>query len=369
MTKPIAFTSRKSFSDRATAVLATAHWTFTTRRVARMDACGLSTDFAAARPGDLVLCEVVEIGQHRRLQLTTKRFKTAYEGDFFVACVGDRYAPDQFEGRADITGEFAHLLAGGGVVGTVEHAHERMKPPTTARPIGLLVDYDGDVINVSRYGLPKCGVPDDVTVLGVFGASMNAGKTTAAVSLAHGLARAGYAVAGAKITGTGSFGDFLAFEDTGVATFDFTDAGLASTYRATMSDIEDAFETVVGHAAAGGAEIVVVEIADGVFQKETAAILKGSKIKDRLDGILFAAPDALGAVGGVDVLNRYGLRPFAVSGMVTRSPLAMCEAITVTEVPHLSRDQLCDPASVSAHIRPLLRNRRLSHPFAHRMAA
>ncbi|MEM8626497.1 MAG: DUF1611 domain-containing protein [Pseudomonadota bacterium] len=356
MNKPIAFTSRQSFSESAIGVLSTAHWTFTTRRVARADVCGLSNGFAAAQPGDLVLCEISEIGHHRRLQLRSKRFKTAYVGDLFVACVGDRYAPDQFEGRAEITDQFCHLLAGGGVVGTVEHAHERMAPPTLVRPIGLLVDAGGAVLNVSRYSLPKRVLPSHVTVLGVFGASMNAGKTTAAVSLAHGLSRAGFAVAGVKITGTGSFGDFLAFEDAGVATFDFTDAGLASTYRVPLSHIEDSFETLAGHACARGAQIVVVEVADGVFQRETAAILQASKIKDRLDGVLFAAPDALGSVGGVEVLDRYGLRPFAVSGMVTRSPLAMQEAFNETSVPHISRDQLCDPISICEHVGPLLRS-------------
>lgn len=356
MDKPIAFTSQADVTCGAMAALSRAHWTFTTRRVARHDAVGLSDAFAAAQPGDLVLCEITEIGQHRRLQLTSKRYKKSYVGDLFVACVADRYAPDQYEGRAEITNRVGHLLAGGGVVGTLEQAHERMAPPTKVRPLGLLVDASGDAINVSRYGLAKRAIPGQVTVLGVFGASMNAGKTTAAVSLAHGLSRAGYAVAGAKVTGTGSFGDFLAFEDTDIATFDFTDAGLASTYRMPLSRIEDSFETLVGHAAAGGAEVVVVEVADGVFQKETAAILRASKIKDRLDGILFAAPDALGSVGGVHALDGYGLRPFAVSGMVTRSPLAVREAFAETGVPHMTQEQLCDPVSISERVRPLLRS-------------
>ncbi len=337
------------------AALAKAHWTFTTRRVDRSHAVALSPEIDAARPGDLLLGELTEISQHRRLQLTSKRYKKSYVGDLFVACVGDRYAPDQFQGVAKVAPDMGHVLAGGGVVGTVEHAHERMAPPTAFRPIGLVTDDTGSVINVGRYGLEKRAIPQDVTVLGVFGASMNAGKTTAAVSLAYGLSRAGYAVAGAKVTGTGSFGDFLAFEDTGIATFDFTDAGLASTFRVPLSRIEDAFETLVGQAAAGGAQIVVVEIADGVFQKETAAILAGSRIKDRLDGLLFAAPDALGSVGGVGVLERHGLRPMAVSGMVTRSPLAVAEATTTTGVPHITREQLCDPQEVVARFRPALR--------------
>ena len=356
MNKPIALTSHASVAATAMAALSKAYWAFTTRRVDRSQAAGLSKGLATARTGDLVLCEVTEINQHGRLQLATKRYKKGYVGDLFVACVGDRYAPDQYQGRAEITDQVGHLLAGGGVVGTVEKAHERMGPPTRVRPLGLLVDAGGSVINVSRYGLAKRAIPADLTVLGVFGASMNAGKTTAAVSLAYGLSRAGYRVAGAKITGTGSFGDFLAFEDAGVAMFDFTDAGLASTYRVPVARIEEGFETLAGHAAAAGAEIVVAEIADGVFQKETAAILRASRIRDRLDGILFAAPDALGSVGGVQVLGRHGLRPFAVSGMVTRSPLASQEAFAETGVPHIARQHLCDPDAVCRHVQPLLRS-------------
>lgn len=356
MDQSITFTPPAFTAGNVKSRLASAHWTFTTRRVNHDDVAGFSRSFDEAKAGDLVLCEITEINQHRRLQLTTKRYKKSYVGDLFVACVGDRYAPDQFQGAAQINGQAAHLLAGGGVVGTVEHAHERMAPPTIVRPLGLLTDDKGKTINVARYGLVKHAIPSDVTVLGVFGASMNAGKTTAAVSLAYGLSRAGYAIAGAKITGTGSFGDFLAFEDTGIPTYDFTDAGLASTYRVPLKRIEDGFETVVGHAAEGGAEIVVVEIADGVFQGETAEILRASKIKDRLDGLMFAAPDALGSVCGVQVLSGYGLRPFAVSGMVTRSPLAVQEAVTQTGVTHMTREQLCDPDPVSAQIRPYLRS-------------
>ncbi len=350
-----ALLSQTPIVGRAMPALAGAHWTFTTRRVDRNDVAGLSKHFPAARTGDLVLCEITRIGQHKRLQLASKRYKKSYVGDLFVACVGDRYAPDQFQGRAEITAEAGDLLAGGGVVGTVEYAHDRMAPPTRVRPLGLLVDLEGSVINVSRYGLPKRKIPDGVTVLGVFGASMNAGKTTAAVSLAHGLSRAGYAVAGAKVTGTGSFGDFLAFEDTGIATFDFTDAGLASTYRVALSRIQESFETLVGHAAAQGAQIVVVEIADGVFQQETAAILENSAIGKRLDGLLFAAPDALSSAGGVQALERYGQRPFAISGMVTCSPLAMREAVAATGVPHVTCQQLCDPDDIAERVRPLLR--------------
>ena len=99
----------------------------------------------------------------------------------------------------------------------------------------------------------------------------------------------------------------------------------------------------------------MVEIADGVFQQETRAILKSSGIRDRLDGILFAAPDALSALGGVMVLEKEGLNPFAISGMVSCSPMAAAEAAEVTARPILSREDLWSSDAIARHVAPLMR--------------
>ncbi|MCV3271302.1 P-loop NTPase family protein [Roseobacter sinensis] len=344
-----------SFDFDLTMLHLNAKWAFTTRRVNHEDVAGLDPAVDLGVAGDLVLCEITEINQHQKIQLASGRASTSYLGDKVVLCIGDRYAPDQFEGAARITSGGADLLAGGGVVGTMEHAHARMAEPTKLRPIALLTDRSGEVINIARYGLSERKIPEHVTVIGVFGASMNAGKTTAAVSLAHGLAQAGFGVAGVKATGTGAFSDFNAFEDAGVSAMDFTDAGMPTTYRMPMDRIETGFETLVGTAAENGADIVVVEIADGVFQQETREILAGSRIRDRLDAILFATPDALGAVGGTRVLADHGLKPFAISGKLTLSPLAVMEARAATGIPQLSREDLCNPSAVMSVVGPFLR--------------
>lgn len=334
-------------------------WAFTTRRVRRSDIRGIRTDLDHAIPGDLVLCEIVEIGQHKNIQLADRRVSTSYPGDLVVLALGDRYAPDQFHASASLqTGELAQLIAGGGLVGRVDAAHAFMKEATVVRPIGLLTDAEGEAVNVEVYALPRLRANHTATVIGVFGASMNSGKTTAASSLAHGLKRAGFVTAGIKATGTGAFGDYNSFADAGVPVLDFTDVGMATTYRMPMSRIEAGFETLIATAAAGGAEVIVVEIADGVFQQETRAILQAGAIRDRLDGILFAAPDALSALGGVHVLEKLGLSPFAISGMVSCSPLARAEAEEVTGLPVLSREDLWNSAVIHAHVAPMMRHLR-----------
>ncbi|MEO0543258.1 MAG: DUF1611 domain-containing protein [Pseudomonadota bacterium] len=332
-----------------------AKWTFTTRRVNRNDARGVSTNYAKAKAGDLLLCEITEIGQHKNVQLADRRMSKSYPGDLVVLCLGDRYAPDQFLASAVVDDDKIDLVAGGGVAGRVDASHANMRSPTQLKPIGLLTGARGQVLNVADYALPAMTANSDITVIGVFGASMNSGKTTAATSLAHGLIRAGYAAAGVKATGTGAFGDFNSFEDGGAPALDFTDVGMATTFRMPLERIEAGFETLVSTAATRGAEVVVVEIADGVFQQETREILMSSSIRDRLDGILFAAPDALSALGGVTVLDQMGLMPFAISGMVSCSPLATAEAAEVTGLPILSRQDLWSPEVIAVHVAPLMR--------------
>lgn len=341
------------------ALLNRAKWAFTTRRIQRNDVRSLDANLDGAIPGDAVLCEIVSIGQHKNVQLADRRSSALYPGDTVVLVLGDRYAPDQFHASACLrSGELAQMVAGGGLVGRVDAAHAFMKDATVVRPLGVLVDGRGSPVNVETYALPRRAANHSATVIGVFGASMNSGKTTAASSLAHGLQRAGFATAGIKATGTGAFGDYNSFADAGVPVLDFTDVGMASTYRMPMARIEAGFETLIATAAADGAEVIVVEIADGVFQQETRAILSASAIRDRMDGILFAAPDALSALGGVVVLEKLGLSPFALSGMVSCSPLARAEAEEVTGLPVLSREDLWDPGKIEAHVVPMMRHLR-----------
>jgi hypothetical protein len=336
-------------------LLSSAKWAFTTRRVRRAEVKRLAGDFRAASTGDLLLCEILEVGQHKKIQLADRRNSTSYPGDLVVVVLGDRYAPDQFMARAAVDSPHLSLAAGGGVAGRVEARHAFMEEPTRLRVHACLRADCGRAINVADYALDPLEAPEDVTVLCVVGASMNSGKTTAAAALAHGLSRAGHRVAGIKATGTGAFGDFNALADAGVPVSDFTDAGMATTFRMPLARIERGFETLVGHAARAGARTCVIELADGLFQQETRSLLHASVVRERMDGLMLAVPDALSAYGGVTALAESGLKPFALSGMVSCSPLASAEASEATGLPVLSREALCDPATVRGLVAPCLR--------------
>ncbi len=338
-----------------------AKWAFTTRRVHRGDAAGLSHDLAAARAGDLVLGRVERISSHKSIQLSEGRPAALYEGDLVVLACGARYAADQFEGLAALDPQGADMLAGGGVLGRMRAAHGKMTQPTRITPLGLLADRQGAILNLARYALASSPRPVGLTALCVVGASMNSGKTDATASFAHGLMRAGRRVAAIKVTGTGAFGDINAYRDAGVPiTLDFTDAGMVSTYREPHACIAAALDTLLAAAACEGADVAVVEVADGVLQAETDALLADPDTRSAFAGFLFAAPDALAAVGGVAALLRHGIAPVCLTGLIARAPLLVAEAEGATGLRVLSREALRDPAEAIA----LLHRLEAARPLA-----
>ena len=336
-----------------------AKWAFATRRVVRADVFGLSKKFAEAESGDLVLGRVSFIGQHKGLQLTTGRRSILYPGDFVVAACGARYAPDQFEGTAEILPKGADLLAGGGCVGRMTYKNSKVSAPTGIEPLGLLTRCDDGKINLGDYALPPRPRSTAIPVVAVFGSSMNADKTTAATALVRGLKQAGWMVAAIKGTGTGAFGDFNSVTDAGAHyVADFTDTGMASTYQQPMVRVKAAIQTLMSEAKTQGANIVVLEIADGLFQQETAALLADAEFRTWISGVIFACGDPLAAAGGVAEMDRVGLKPAALTGILSCSPMSSTEASSATGVPVLTKQDLSDPAEASALAQALI------HPTA-----
>ena len=319
----------------------------------------IASDTAAPRAGDLVLARVGHIGQHRRIELRNGRRAILFEGDEIVLCYGNRYAPDQFE--AYVPGDLGpcQMAAAGGVAGRVVASHARMKAPTEITPLGLLADRHGKVINLNRYALRPRGAQVSAPIFAVVGTSMNAGKTTAAAYLVRGLAQSGLRVGAAKVTGTGAGGDLWHMTDAGAAAvLDFTYAGHATTYLADDAALQEIFLTLTGELDAGGADAIVIEIADGLNQTETARLVTSPLFRQRVSAIVFAAADAMGAKAGYDWLLRHQLPVAAVSGLMTASPLGAREAAQTVAAPVLGIDDLASPERIEQVFRPYIDARR-----------
>lgn len=317
---------------------------FTIRRVALDEAAYLLTD-STPRAGDVVLAHVSALGQHSYLQLTTGRRAKLYVGDEIIVAYGNRYAPDQFEAWVPDSLGACHLAAGGGVAAQVRLRHSSVKSATALNVVGILGDVKRQPLNLRRWALPKVRWHGRKPLtLAVMGTSMNAGKTHTVASLAQGYVAAGKRVGVAKVTGTGAGGDFWAMTDVGVLrVLDFTDAGHASTYGVKLPELLDIFTTLTHQLYQAGADVVLLEIADGLLQQETSALMASPAFASGVDGVIFAAGDAMGASAGVSLLQAHSLPVLGVSGALTQSPLAVQEAEAAIGLPVWTAQVLRNP--------------------------
>lgn len=356
--QPDAILGRRS---RLQARLKAAKRAFTTRRVNFDDCARLIRSNVTPRTGDLVLARVASVGQHGRIENIHGRRGALFVGDEIVVAYGNRYAPDQFEAYVPTDMSSCHLVAGGGVAAMMKTRHSAMKMPTVIEPVGLIADADSLPINLSRYALPSHPLKkrNRPYTIAVAGSSMNAGKTTTVASIVRGLTLAGLKVGTAKLTGTGSGGDLWSMIDSGAATaIDFTDAGHASTFGLSGIALSLISERLLGALSDDGVDVAVVEIADGLFQKETANLLEIAKDNGWFDTVIFAAGDAMGATFGVNWLIERGHNVTSISGLVSASPLASREAEIATGMHVATIAELTDPIEVTKLVFPEMETKR-----------
>jgi Domain of unknown function (DUF1611_C) P-loop domain len=323
-----------------------ARFAYTTRRVPAGDIVHMvhGTKLRPL-PGDLVLARVTKIGKHSALESHAGRRATMFVGDEIVVAYGNRYAPDQFEAYVPETLEPCHLVAGGGVAARVASRNDRCAAPTEIEPIGLLADQYGVTLNLSSYALPARSKQSHAApVIVSVGTSMNAGKTTSAAYLIKGLVRAGMKVGAAKITGTGSGNDPWLLRDAGASVvLDFVDAGHASTFPLEIESLMKIAQSLIGELQNHKVDAIVLEIADGLFQRETAALLECNAFGSLVDAALFSSYDSMGASAGVQWLESRGYNVLGVAGNVTVTPLGAREAAAATCLPLLGLKDLSNP--------------------------
>lgn len=325
---------------------------YSTRRARGESLRALRSDLAP-KAGDLVLARVVRLGQHFRLHLPNGRSRTLWPGDEIVVAYADRYAPSQYEAHVPKRLEPCHLVASGGIASRVLSGHAKLaKRPTEIEPIGLIAaDTVGPALNLADFALPELPPAHRLsTTLAVVGSAMDSGKTSALAHLAKGASRLGVRVGYAKVTGTAAAGDPWQLMDAGAdPVFDFTDFGHASTSRVALGEIERVAEQLVLRLQASGAELVLLEVADGLFQPETAELLASKRFQALIDGVLYAAVDALGAALGAQLLWAGGHKLLGLTGKLAAAPLLAREAQRATDLGVYDRSELAD-GSVAAKL-------------------
>ncbi len=326
--------------------ISNAAWAFTTRRVPTDQAYRISRGPITPEAGDLVLAKVDLLGHHRGLQLATGRKKNLFPGDEIVVVYGNRYAPSQFEAVVPKTLGPCELVAGGGVAAKALSWHDRIsRGPSQITPVGLLLRSNGERVNLRDYAIAGSGqlIESPPTTIAVVGTAMDAGKTESAACLVRGLTQGGLRVGFAKVTGTGAGGDTWLLKDAGASpVLDFTDAGHVSTYRVDANEVERVLIVLVAHLMKADVDVVVLEIADGILQVETAALIESPLFKQLVSGVLFTARDSMGAMAGIEWLRARDIEVVGLSGVLTGAPLQCSEARVATGVETFSREDLTD---------------------------
>ena len=213
------------------------------------------------------------------------------------------------------------------MIGTVRSRHTSMKAPTELRFAGYL-SRDGhaplNLIQALQRG-PRSFAPVS-PILFVVGTGMNSGKTTTTAKLVKGLLNQGLRVAACKLTGSVSHRDLYALRGTGAHhVHDFSDYGYPSTYLCERDELTALFDAMMADAAATVPDVTVVEIADGVLQRETMLLLEDDYVKQRIHGVVLTAGCALSALRGVEEIERCGHQVVLVSGLITNAPLFVRE--------------------------------------------
>ncbi|MFM9946572.1 MAG: hypothetical protein ACKV1O_01410 [Saprospiraceae bacterium] len=269
-----------------------------------------------------------------------------FEEDLLLLAFGSRYATNQFEGYVpDVPTSRCQLLGRGGVAGLLRSSNANFKViPPELELVGYATDDSGHVINTIQED--KLDVFNAVytrtkVILSV-GSSMDSGKTTTAAWLCGGLKRSGYRVAYLKLTGTAFPKDAMLAKSRGADYVnDFSFFGYPSTYLLDREILLDLYQSLVNLACdAVDPDYIVIEIADGLLQRETNLLLKDQAFMSTVHSMILSCGDSLGVLSGLNLLEEMAFPPFAVSGLFTASALLIDEVQQCVRTPILNLNDL-----------------------------
>lgn len=298
--------------------------------------------------GDVGIFEVITLGRHEAIQGEDKRITAIFENDYIMAAFADRYATSQFEGYVPtFPMELYDILGAGGAIGVVKSKNALLKDiePTKIRMIGYCCDETGKVINTKWYQKQRFSftgeVPNNAKVILSVGSTMDSGKTTTAAHVARGLKISGKKVTFIKFTGTCFTKDKDFVYDCGAdVAIDFSDIGFPSTYMCEKEDLLDLYQSLLANIADEKPDYIVMEIADGLMQRETNFLLRSKEFMATIHSVVFSCGDSLSAFQGYDTLHQWGITPALISGRFTMSPLLIDEVKNNCSVPVLTIEEI-----------------------------
>ena len=302
------------------------------------------------KAGDVAVFQVISIGKHKAIQGENGNNTYIFPEDYILASFGTRYATHQFEGYVPQKYYPRYQILGqGGVVGILKSMHMKFDDigATEVRLIGYAVDENNEVINTKYYNEEALSFQPfkkrNYKVYLSLGASMDSGKTTTAAFLSRALMRQKQKVAFIKLTGTVYAKDCSIVRDCGAHTaIDFSYYGYPSTYLCKTNEILNLFESLLNKVEETNPDAVIIEIADGLLQRETRALINTKSFMQMIDYTVLSCADSLSVVSGIEILSDIGKKPWILSGLFTASPLMVNEVRQMTDIPVFTLEDFMD---------------------------
>jgi hypothetical protein len=226
-----------------------------------------------------------------------------------------------------------HLHGVGGQAGLItpgsNHRDLYREAPTVLRVLAVLGGPDGRPLNTREFGarppaVPRARTSGDPGLILVVGSDMDDGKTTTARRVIHSLRAFGRPVVAGKPVGVGSLGDVTSMLDAGASeVMDFSALGEPVTIGLSQERVLEIFHRIFNHLRerVDRDGFVVLELADGIWFRETRFILQDERVRDLVSHVVFACRGILDAEHGLELLSRWGYKDKlrAVSGRLGSS--------------------------------------------------
>lgn len=249
------------------------------------------------------------------------------DGDLVAAVLGSRRALRGYAGvvpESVKVGDRLDVLNLGGVIGRCTSVNLELGKPLQAEVLGQILHFPhlgervGVPANIQDGAIPWAKTLEkSAPIVYVAGTCMNAGKTFACGEIIRYLARKGYRVCGAKLTGVSLLRDTLSMVDRGaVKSLSFNDAGVVSTTGAVSVPVAKGLINALNKEEP---DCLVIELGDGIMgEYGVQEILYDAELMDAASVHVMCANDPVSAWGAVELFkNRFKRSVDLISGPAT----------------------------------------------------
>lgn len=290
------------------------------------------SDTIIAEEGSVIAVRALDRKQvYNEVEDEHGRMATVNEGDVLAGVLGERRALHGYTGIVPAkvaVGDILHLLNLGGVIGMCTSANPDVGPACRVEVLGQILSFPhlgerrGLPASIRTNALPLAdSAGPSIPIVYISGTCMNAGKTFAACEIIRGLAKRGFKVGAAKLTGVSLRRDTLKMEDVGAArALSFNDAGIVSTRPETSLPVARGLIRALNEPMHGvKLDCIVIELGDGIMgDYGVAEILGAADLMAASKAHVLCANDPVGAWGSAKHFrDDLGLPLLVISGPTT----------------------------------------------------